>query len=145
MDKEKSEQGPSAAGILKNFYDKFGWQIDEASGLQHHHTYFQDMDETATKYRYDHELRYRPAREVPAIEPRIDSIVAELLGETGNPDSVTVVFPRVGDKHAHGIHRLSSHRQECSLDLPSGPTLCSGVRSEGMLRIVADYQYNNQS
>lgn len=60
MDKEKNEGNRSAAGILKNFYDKFGWQIDEASALYHHHTYFQDMDETATKYRYDHELRYKP-------------------------------------------------------------------------------------
>lgn len=56
---KQSESEPNAAGILKNFYDTFGWQIDEASGLLNNHTYFQDMDDAAIKYRYDHELRYR--------------------------------------------------------------------------------------
>ena len=56
---KQSDREPNAAGILKNFYDTFGWQIDEASGLLNNHNYFQDMDDAATKYRYDHELRYR--------------------------------------------------------------------------------------
>ena len=57
----KKEEDTSAAKILKNFHDGFGWQIDPATGMHHHHTYFQDMDEVAVKYRYTHELRFKPS------------------------------------------------------------------------------------
>jgi len=60
-DGEKPADGePRAAGILKNFYDSYGWQVDETTGLLKGLTYFQAMDPVATKYRYDHELRYKP-------------------------------------------------------------------------------------
>lgn len=57
---KQTDNETSAAGILKNFYDEFGWQLDETSGLLNNHAYFQDMEEVATKYRYDHELKFRP-------------------------------------------------------------------------------------
>ena len=45
--------------IVRTFYETYGWTIDEADGLHYHHTYFQDMDEIAIKYRYSHEMRYQ--------------------------------------------------------------------------------------
>lgn len=57
---KRADVEPRAARISKNFYDNFGWQIDEATGLLKGETYFQDMDPVATKYRFDHELRYKP-------------------------------------------------------------------------------------
>ena len=45
--------------IVRTFYETYGWTIDEANGLLYHHTYFQDMDERAIRYRYSHEMRYQ--------------------------------------------------------------------------------------
>jgi len=49
----------NAAETAKVFYDTFGWKMDDESGVLFHHSYFQDLDETATNYRYDHEMRHR--------------------------------------------------------------------------------------
>jgi len=54
-----AEKSESVSRIVKTFYDTYGWTIDEAKGLLYHHTYFQDMDEGAIRYRYGHEMRYQ--------------------------------------------------------------------------------------
>lgn len=59
MGQRSNTKETEASEVVRTFYDTYGWTIDEATGFHHHHTYFQDLEETATKYRYDHELRYR--------------------------------------------------------------------------------------
>jgi len=53
------ERKPTAQEVLKKFYDDFGWQVNESSGLLNNQIYFQDMDDASTKYRSDHELKYK--------------------------------------------------------------------------------------
>ena len=48
------ERKPTAQEVLKKFYDDFGWQVNESSGLLNNQIYFQDMDDASTKYRSDH-------------------------------------------------------------------------------------------
>ena len=45
--------------VLRNFYDSYGWTIDDQSGVLYHHSYFQDMHDSAIRYRSDHELRFK--------------------------------------------------------------------------------------
>jgi len=59
-EEQRADGGPRPAGVLKNFYDSYGWTIDEATGLLKGVSYFQDMDPVATKYRHDHEMRFKP-------------------------------------------------------------------------------------
>ena len=47
------------AEAVKTFYDNFGWQKDQASGVSFGELLHQDLDETAQQYRFARELRYR--------------------------------------------------------------------------------------
>ena len=59
MPKRTESTPEKPAMILKHFYDSYGWQTDETSGVHLAESYFQDMSETAQNYRLNHELRYR--------------------------------------------------------------------------------------
>lgn len=54
-----SDRRREVGNVLKTFYDTYGWTIDAAAGTHYHHSYFQDMHDSAVRYRYDHELRFK--------------------------------------------------------------------------------------
>ena len=49
----------SPAEVVRSFYDSYGWQRNQESGTHLGEIYCQDLDETAQRYRYSHELRYQ--------------------------------------------------------------------------------------
>ena len=44
---------------MRNFYDTFGWQKDEATGQHLAELLLEDQGDAAQRYRFGHELRYR--------------------------------------------------------------------------------------
>jgi SAM-dependent methyltransferase len=59
MDEETIESSTNVSVTLKNFYDEFGWQMDDSGESLNNFSYFHDTDESATRYRIDRELRYK--------------------------------------------------------------------------------------